>query len=122
MKAALFVSKFRTLSQTKLVDLMEGHVPAPPGRHALSLEHELTDGKVDEFLRLFLVADNLKCDFDLELCKRLFSSDHVDDSLRSPELVQRVSYVPCCVEGRSIGSGEGERGNLECGAYAQFPA
>src|SRR3989442_440171 len=44
------------------------------------------------------MTGNPECDFDLELCKRLFSSDHVDDSLRHSELVQRVSYVPCWVE------------------------
>ena len=103
-------------------DLIEGHVSASSSGHSLSLEHELTYGEVDEFLSLFPVPDNPECNLNLELCKRLFSSDHVDDSLRSPELIQRVGYVPCCVEGGSIGSDEGERGNLESGAYAQFLA
>src|SRR5437870_13906518 len=43
-------------------------------------------------------------------------------TLCSPELIQRVGYVPCCVEGSFIGSDEGERGNLRSGAYAKFLA
>src|SRR6266702_2055748 len=82
----------------------------------------MADGEVDELLSLLPVPSNPECHLDLELCKRLFRTDHIDDPLGALKLVESVGYVPRRVERGPIGSSQGERGKLERRGYTEYLA